>query len=193
MTELQVETLFDEFATRYLRGERPDVREFLDRAGAERDSLGALLDRFLVAVPAREPSEEEVVLLQARLEQQPPVLLLRLRRKLRREAIVAALVEQLRLDPAKSGKVAGYYADLEVGVLDPEPVDRRVWDVLADVLEANVRALAALRPEPPAATAPAYMRERAQFQARLSEAAAAPAPPATEGPDEIDELFTSAA
>jgi hypothetical protein len=189
MSEAQVETLFDEFATRYLRGERPDVREYLERAGAERDSLGNLLDRFLEAVPAREPSEEEVVLLQARLEQQPPVLLLRLRRKLRREAIVAALVERLRLDPVKSGKVAGYYADLEVGVLDPEPVDRRVWDVLADVLEANVRALAARRPEPPAAPAPAYLREPSRLQARLSQAAPAPAAPAIEGPDEIDRLF----
>jgi hypothetical protein len=186
MSEAQVETLFDEFATRYLRGERPDVREYLERAGAERDSLGALLDRFLEAVPAREPSEEEVVLLQARLEQQPPVLVLRLRRKLRREAIVAALVERLRLDPAKSRKVAGYYADLEVGVLDPEPVDRRVWDVLADVLEANVRALAGHRPEPIAA-APAYRVADADFV--LRELAVPPDQP-DEARDEIDRLFT---
>ena len=61
-----------------------------------------------------------------------------------------ALVSRLGLDPAKSGKVGGYYADLEVGILDPEPVDRRVWDVLAEVLKANARALAGPRPEPPA-------------------------------------------
>ncbi len=36
------------------------------------------------------------------------------------------------------------------------------------------------------------MRERLQFQARRSEAPAAPVPPATEGPDEIDELFAAA-
>ena len=125
----------------------------------EREELGVLLDRFLEAVPAREPTEEEIVAMQARLEQQPPLLVLRLRRALRREAVVEALVSQLGLDPAKSGKVGGYYADLEVGILDPEPVDRRVWDVLAEVLKANVRALAGLRPEPPAAVAAAYHRE----------------------------------
>lgn len=192
MSELQVETLFDEYATRYLRGEHPDVRGYLERAGAEREELGRLLDRFLEAVPAREPTEEDVVLVQARLEQQPPVLVLRLRRKLTREAIVAALVGRLRLDPAKSGKVDGYYHDLEVGLLDPEPVDRSVWDALADVLEANVRALADLRPEPPAALA-TYLRSATPMQARLSESASAPAALADEGPDEIDRLFTGSA
>jgi hypothetical protein len=191
MTEVQVETLFDEYATRYLRGERPDVREYLERAGAEREELGRLLDRFLEAVPAREPTEEDVVLVQARLEQQPPLLVLRLRRKLTREAIVAALVGRLRLDPAKSGKVDGYYHDLEVGILDPEPIDRGVWDVLTDVLEANVRGLAALRPEPPAALA-TYLRRATLMQAKL-ESVDALAAPADEGPDEIDRLFTGSA
>lgn len=189
MTELHVETLFDEFATRYLRGERPNVREYLERAGAEREDLGRLLDRFLEAVPARAPSEEEIVLMQAQLERQPAVLTLRLRRALTREAIVSALVGRLRLDPAKSGKVDGYYHDLEVGILDPEPVDRSVWDVLADVLGADVRALAVLRPEPPA-VAVAYMREPSLMQTHLSERAAAPAARADEGLDEIDRLFS---
>ena len=122
--------------------------------------------------------------------QQPPVLVLRLRRKLRREAIVAALVERLGLDPAKSRKVAGYYADLEVGVLDPEPVDRRVWDVLADVLEANVRALAGLR-LPPLATEAAYHRVQdapeLAMQAALMQTALS-----AEEPDDVDRLFTAA-
>lgn len=187
--EARVELLFDEFAVRYARGEHPDVREYLERAGPERQELGRLLDRFLEAVPARATSEEEIVLMHARLEQQPPILLLRLRRKLGREAVVAALVRQLRLDPGKSGKVGGYYHDLEVGNLDPEPVDRRVWDVLADVLEANVRGLAGYRPEAPPPAA-AYLREPSGMQAKLSERAAAPAAPADEGPDEIDRLFT---
>ena len=68
--------------------------------------------------------------------------MLRLRRKLTRDAVVDALVARLGLDPAKREKVDGYYHELEVGLLDPEPVDRSVWDVLADVLKANVRALA---------------------------------------------------
>jgi len=192
MSEVQVETLFDEYATRYLRGERPDVREYLERAGAEREELGRLVDRFLEAVPAREPTEEDVVLMQARLEQQPPILLLRLRRALSREAVVAALVDTLRLDPAKSGKVAGYYHDLEVGNLDPEPVSRRVWEVLAELLSANVRGLAGLRPEAPAA-AVAYRREPTLMQAKLDHAAPVAAAPEAAEPDEIDVLFTGSA
>jgi hypothetical protein len=190
MSEAQVELLFDEFATRYLRGEHPDVGEYLERAGLEREELGRVLDRFLEAVPARASTEEDIVLIQARLEHEPPIFLLRLRRKLTREAIVAALTTRLRLDPAKSGKVERYYHDLEVGLLDPEPVDRRVWEVLADVLEANVRGLAGLRLEPPAAPAAAYLREPSRVQAKLSELASAPAAPADEAPDEIDRLFT---
>ena len=186
MSEARMELLFDEFATRYVRGEHPDVREYLERAGSEREELGRLLDRFLEAVPARATSEEEIVLMQARLEQQPPILHLRLRRKLGREAVVAALVGQLRLDPGKSDKVGGYYHDLEVGNLDPEPVDRRVWDVLADVLEANVRGLAGYRPEAPGVSISAYKREPTGTQAKLAHV---PEPPKAEEPDEIDALF----
>jgi len=191
VSEPTVETLFDEFATRYLRGEQPDVRDYLARAGPESEDLARMLDRFLQAAPAREPTEEEVVLLQARLEQEPPLLLLRRRRKLTRAAVVDALVGLLGLDAAKSGKVRRYYSDLEVGVLDPRPVDGRVWEALGSVLQANVRAVAALRPEPPAAPALAYMREPTVLQAKLSMAEAAPAPRADEAPDEIDRLFTA--
>jgi len=192
MSEVQLETLFDEYATRYLRGERPDVREYLQRAGAEREEFCRLVDRFLEAVPAREPTEEDVVIMQARIEQQPPILVLRLRRALSREAVVAALVDRLRLDPAKSGKVAGYYHDLEVGNLDPEPVSRRVWDVLAELLSANVRWLAGLRPEGPAA-AVAYRREPTLMQAKLDRAAPVGAATEVAEPDEIDMLFTGSA
>jgi len=184
-----MELLFDEFATRYVRGERPDVRDYLERAGSEREELGRLIDRFLEAVPAREPTEEEIVLMQAQLEADPPLLVLRRRRKLTREAVVDALMKRLGLDPRKRDKVGGYYHDLEVGNLDPEPVDRRVWDVLADVLEANVRGLAVFRPEPPGMTASAYMREPTGMQAKLEHVPASPAEPVAEEPDEIDALF----
>jgi hypothetical protein len=192
VSEARVELLFDEFATRYLRGDRPDVGDYLERAGGEQEELSRLLDRFLEAVPARETSEEEIVAMQARLEQQPPILLLRLRRALSREAVVEALVAKLGLDPAKSGKVGGYYHELEVGILDPEPVSARVWDVLAEVLKANVRALAGRRPEP-AAPAAAYMREPTIVLRERTDMpmAAASAPPPE--PDEVDRLFTASA
>jgi hypothetical protein len=183
-------TLFDEFATAYRGDEVPNVLDYLERAGDDADALADLIDRFLQAVPARESTEEEIVLAHARLEQEAPILVLRRRRALTREAVVGALVDALGLDPAKSAKVRGYYSDLEVGVLDPKPVNRRVWDALAGILKANVRVLAGLRLEPPPAPAAAYMREPTLPQARLSESADAPAPPAAEGPDEIDRLFT---
>jgi len=184
-----MELLFDEFATRYVRGERPDVRDYLERAGREREELGRLIDRFLEAVPARESTEEEVVLVQARLEAEPPLLVLRHRRKLTRKAVVDALMKRLGLDPAKSDKVGRYYHELEIGILDPNRVDRSVWDVLSDVLKANVRGLAGVRPEPPTAPAAAYMREPTGMQAKLEHVPASPAEPVAEEPDEIDALF----
>jgi hypothetical protein len=202
MSAPSVETLFDEFALAYARGERPDVGAYLERAseGPERDDLATLLDRFLQAMPARAPSEEEVVLLQARLENEPPLLLLRVRRALTREAVVDALVGRLRLDPAKEEKVDGYYHRLETGLLDPKPVSRRVWDVLADVLEANVRALAGLRPEPLPEPATLYRRatgmelhERLVTSSHVGAVPEKPEQEPAEGPDEIDRLFTGSA
>jgi hypothetical protein len=191
MNETSMEFLFDEFATRYQRGELPDVREYLERAGPEREDLGRLIDRFLEAVPARESTEEEIVLMQARLEQQPPILLLRLRRKLSREAVVDALVTTLGVDPAKNKKVGGYYHRLETGLLDPKGVDRRVWDALAEFLHANVRGLAGFRPAPPAAPAVSYQRYPGiEFQESISYSRT---PAEEEEPDEIDRLFTAGA
>ena len=183
--------LFDEFALRYRRGERPDVRDYLERAGAERDDLVLLIDRFLQAVPAREPSEEEVVLLQAHLEQEPPLLLLRRRRKLRRDAVITGLMRTLGLDSGKREKVAGYYHELETGLLDPEGVDRSVWEALAASLRANVRALAEARPISLATPMASYLRAADFALDRNVEMA--PRQPAGSGePDDVDRLFTGA-
>lgn len=187
MSEVSVELLFDEFATRYIRGERPDVGEYLERAGPEREELGRLLDRFLAAVPAREPSEEEIVLIEASLASEGPIFALRKRRALTRDAVVDALVQALGLDPAKRGKVGRYYHELETGLLDPEPVDASVWAALADFLRANIQSLAGFRP--PLLAAPVARRDAdADWALRLE--ARAPAAAADEGPDEVDRLFT---
>lgn len=186
MSEASVETIFDEFAVAYRRGEGPDVSEYLERAGGDRDALAGLIDRFLQAVPAREPSEEEVVLMQARLDHEAPLLVLRRRRKLGRQAVVDTLLRALGLDPAKREKVAGYYHELETGLLDPAPVDRSVWEALSDLLRANTRALAGPGSPPPTA-AVAYRRFDADF---VLEERAAPPVPLDEGPDEVDRLFT---
>ncbi len=190
-------TLFDEFATAYRRGDAPDILDYLGRAGDDADALAELVDRFLRAVPARAATEEEIVLMEARLEQEPPLLLLRQRRRLTREAVVGALITALGLDTAKSAKVKGYYSDLEVGVLDPKPVDRTVWDALTSILNANVSILAGLRPPPPPAAAAAYRRRLFGIDLRASVtpvgASAEPMHADVERDsehDEVDRLFT---
>ena len=191
--------LFDEFATAYRGGEPPDVLAYLARAGDDADALAELIDRFLLAVPARESTEEEIVLARARAEQEPPLLALRIRRRLTRDAIVGALVSALGVDPTKNAKVRRYYSDLEVGVLDPEPVDASVWDALGGILKANVRVLAGLRSEPPVFPAATYMREGAgkwELDERIVGVDAVASDQPTQensGPDEIDRLFTGTA
>lgn len=189
MTEVSVESLFDEFAVAYRRGDRPDVGAYLARAteGAERDGLADLIDRFLQATPAREPSEEELVLMQSRLDAEPPLLTLRKRRGLTRAAVVDTLVRVLGLEPAKRDKVGRYYHELETGLLDPEPVDRSVWEVLGDVFHANAQRLAALGPPSPAPAETAYLRR--QDAPELAAPIATDMPAEAEGPDEIDRLF----
>jgi hypothetical protein len=149
-----------------------------------------MIDRFLQAVPAQPATEEEIVLVQARIEREAPLLVLRRdRRSLRRDAVVDAIVSALGLDPAKRDKVASYYHELETGLLDPEPVHPSVWEALSEFLRANARALAALGPTPPAAAA-AY--RRVTPDSGLEEPAAPRAAPPEEERDEIDTLFTGA-
>lgn len=185
MSKVSVETLFDEFATRYLRGEQPDVREYLERAGPDdRDDLGRMLDRFLQAAPARASSEEDVVLMQARLEAAPPLLVLRLRRGLRVDTVTDALLGALGIDPGKRRKVKTYYQRLETGLLDPTGVDTSVWGALGEFLHANARALAGSGFRPPALEV-VYHRD--------ADYAAAPAVIPTHAAesewDEVDEFF----
>jgi hypothetical protein len=177
--------LFDEYAAAYARGERPQAREYLARAGPQADELARLIDQFLQRSPAAEPDEETITIVGALVEGHPTLLELRVQRGLRREQVVEALVRLLGLDVKKQEKVAGYYHQLEGGLLEPRGVDRRVWDALAQTFKTRVDDLVAWRPRPPEA-APAYLR--------ASSAAAEMAPrfsptPAESERDEIDELF----
>jgi hypothetical protein len=191
MSPTRAELLFDEFAVRHARGEAPDVRSYLAQAGDEREALGRMLDRFLESAPSRRATEEEVVLLQARAEQEPPLVVLRQRRRLGRQAVVDGLVRMLALDPARLDKVGRYYHELEVGLLDPNGVSRRVWASLRELLGADVESLAGARrrPEPPAAAAAvAYLRMSDEVVVHPSVAHTELV--ARAEPDEIDRLFT---
>src|SRR4051812_41899160 len=75
-------TLFDEYAASFARGERPDARAYLHRAGDERDELAILIERYLERVPPPAPDEDAIALASAWLASTPPLLELRTRRGL---------------------------------------------------------------------------------------------------------------
>ncbi len=181
--------LFDEYAAAYARGERPKAREYLQRAGPQADELADLIDEFLRRSPAAEPDEEILTIVGALVEGHPPLLELRVQRGLRREQVVDALVRILGLDVKKEAKVAGYYHQLEGGLLEPRGVDQRVWDALAKTFKTRVDDLVAWRAQP-ADAAPAYLRAAGA----AAETARPLAPTSTKGEwDEIDGLFLSGA
>ena len=105
-------------------------------------------------------------------------------RRLKRGELVARLTGLLGLTPAREQKVAGYYHELETGLLEPRGVDARVWDALRQLLDADVRALARWRPAPVQA-AVAYRSADVTVDAVY-----APKAPAAEE-DEVDRLFRS--
>jgi hypothetical protein len=179
----QIAQLFAEYADAYARGERPRAEEYLARAGGHADELAGLLERFVQAVPARNPDVETIALTEAWLTGEPPLVNLRASQGVRVDEVVDALVERLGLDPAKRAKVKRYYQRLEGGLLEPSRVSRKVWDVLTGVVGPRSEELAAWHVRPVAAE-PVYLR--------AAEPVAAPpqiAGPGDEAPDEIDLLF----
>jgi hypothetical protein len=178
-----VHDLFAEFADAYARGERPAAQAFLARAGAESDELAGLIQRFLQGVPAPGAEPEDAAQLAAWLEEEPPLLVLRRERKLRREQVVEILRERLKLAPELREKLGLRYHELETGQLEPAKVDRRVWDALAEALQAGTAELAAwARPVP---------AREAQVMYRVASSFAAPRAVSQkhEAPDEVDRLF----
>src|SRR5438034_11529858 len=112
-------SLFEEYVAGYERGERPDLRAYLERAGDARDELAALVDVWLQVAPAPEPYEEAVELVRRSLAGEPPLLELRARRGLTRARVVDFLLERFSLDPAKREKVERYYHEVETGLRVP--------------------------------------------------------------------------
>src|SRR5438067_1457521 len=114
-----VTSLFEEYAASFERGERPDLRLYLERAGGESGRLARLVDVWLQAVSAPEPSEEAVEQTRAWLGGEPPILSQRTARGLSRDAVVDFLVERFGLPAAKREKVRRYYHQVESGRLAP--------------------------------------------------------------------------
>lgn len=181
--------LFDEFAARFSRGDNPDVREYLRRAGAGADELAALIDVFLSRSEPPSPTEEEVALVRAWREGEPPLLELRKRRRLTVDQVVEALVGALGVAEPKRAKVKRYYQQLEGGLLEPRGVDRRVWTALRETLSAAVEEISTLRPRPATAQG-AFLR--ADSPGEVFALRSVSAAPLAEERDEVDELFTGA-
>lgn len=186
MPSEEVELLLEDYAARFARGEGPDVREYLARAGAGRDELATLIDAFLAHAAPRDPDAETIESVRAWMSGKEPLLALRTRRRLRVDEVVTALMSALGLDDAKRAKVKRYYQQLETGLLEPGRVDGRVYEALSRVLRAKVAELAALRPTP-LQTRAAYFRAEPPLADVVSSPAAEP-----EEPDEVDALFRGA-
>ena len=207
-----VDTLFASFRQRCAEGGQPSVREWLERAdrlgGDARPELARRIDTFLAAEPlsaAVEPpadalAEVERIIAAAGFPAPSarPLIDLRVACGLRRQDVVATLVEALSLKRDLAAKVAAYYHELEAGLLDPARVSRRVWEALAAVLGVDEAGLRLMLPSslqsPPAFGAAAYLR--APDVRRLDDAdlALLSAPAEAEGgvsaADEVDRLFT---
>ena len=175
--------LFEEYVGRFAGGERPDLREYLARAGEGRDELAGLVARFLQWAEAPEPDEDAVALARAWTEGEAPLVALRVRRGLRRGVVVSDLMSRFGLDARLREKVERRYHELETGQLDAARADPALVEGLADLFKTRVRDLLAWKPRPLAAEA-AYFRAAAPL----------PAPPALAQPedvepDEVDRLF----
>lgn len=182
MSSEEIEVLLDEYAARFARGDRPDVREFLDRAGAGREELANLIDAFLARANPPEPDAETVELVRAWRSGREPLLTLRTQRGLRIDEVVADLVSALGVDESKRAKVKRCYQQLETGLLEPGRVDRRVYEALSTILQTTFGDLAVLRPRRLQAQA-AYFRSVSS-----PDLVSAPAEEPGE-PDEVDALF----
>jgi hypothetical protein len=186
MTE-QLDILFDEYARRYRRGDRPDLREYLKRAGADADRLARAVERFLIAAPPPPASEAQLAVARKLVRQTPPLLRLRVSRGLRRDVVIAAVIERFGIDPGKRDKVRRRYHELESGRLDPRRADPKLLEVLAETLRTKADEL--LGWHPPTATAAAARFYRLDPQEGIALGAARSRRGAAEERDEIDRLF----
>jgi hypothetical protein len=182
----RVDTLFDEFAARWARGERPDAAEYLDRAGKERQELALLLDRYLALAPAQEPDEQTVRFAELVEQGEPPLLAARVARGLRREEVVRWLLKRFEIPPEKEGKVGRYWHELERGARTPADVTPELWTRVVEILGASAETARRWRAPVPAKPTVAFLRAAPDEPRRAAVRAEGEA---SEGLDEVDRLF----
>jgi len=205
----ELDRLFTEFVERHLAGEDPEPWSYIDQlSGGEREELEELIDAYFVGAPPRSwnadayrgSSAERIAdALDRSFRGQAglwPAVLPRLRDRARltRGALVEHLANKLGVGDRRE-KVAGYYHEMEQGLLPSAGVSGRVLDALAGIVGTSAellrRAGEPLSKEPPddaegaiftrtATPAPGY-EESKGLEADDEDRAV--------GWDEVDELF----
>jgi hypothetical protein len=206
-----LDRLLAEYVAEHRAGGDADPKEYLDRAPlAERRELAALIDAYLVRTPRQAFDEtrfrgssaertvdelERAIIGQAGLW---PALLPRLRNRagLKRSELVERLANALGVGD-RTDKVAGYYHEMEQGLLPARGVSDRVLDALAQIVGESAqalreagRSLGTPPPVPPAAATAFARRASTEAEARAEPTGARGVP--TAGWDEVDELFRGA-
>jgi hypothetical protein len=205
-----VDRLLADYVAEHRAGGDADPRNYLARASpTERRELAALIDAYLARAPRQQfdevtfrgsSAERTVDELERAIAGQAglwPAMLPRLRDRagLRRSELVERLAAALGVSD-RNEKVAGYYHEMEQGLLPAAGVSDRVLDALGRIVGETTQALRdagrALTPsgEGPAAPAAAFARRA------YAEPAGAPSPGVQPSPagdwDEVDELFRGA-
>lgn len=178
--------LFEDFAARRARGERPDPIPYIEAAGAAGGDMRRMIERLARGAPPPPPADAVVAMMRALAEGEPPLLGARLRRRLAVDAVAARLVELLGLRPERRDKVRRLYQRLESGLLDATLIDPRLAAALATTLGIAERDVA-LGATPPDG-APAIRFARAATPGGMAAPDLA-LPPPSEEPDEVDRLF----
>jgi hypothetical protein len=210
MTMSDVDRLLREFIEEDRERGPADPLAYLRRLeGADRAELEALIDGYLARAPrrpfdadafARSPARgvaEELGRALGGASGTWPALLPRLRHRaqLRRTDVVQRLADELGAG-AQVDKVARYYHEMEQGTLPAAGVSDRVLEALGRVVGVTAQRLreagrSAGGGAPGPAGAVAFARVGSPDPRYLEETPPAPAPAATEPPDQIDDLFTS--
>lgn len=188
MTDV-VDTLFDEYAARWARGERPDTAEYLERAGAARGDLATMIDRYLSVAPAPEPEEALVRFAELLEAGDPPLLAARVARGLRRDEVVKRVMEAFALPADTEPKVSAYWHQLESGTRRPGQVAPELWREVVRTLGSLAEAARGWQPR---GLGDLAFRRVADVSRAMDEPSAPVAPAAAATPleeDEVDRLF----
>jgi hypothetical protein len=202
-----VERLLDEYVAEHRAGGRADPREFVSRAApAERRELAALIDAYVARAPRGQfdeasfrgsSAERTVDELERAIAGRAglwPALLPRLRDRagLKRIELVERLASALGVSD-RADRVAGYYHEMEQGLLPAQGVSERVLEAIGQIVGESADALreagrALTPPGEGQGAAPAVFARRVYAELAETPAPGA-APPAAPGWDEVDELF----